>query len=99
MQAQQLVALQGVAGHVSLHAYAHALHYMCYFWHHAAALLYSHIHKLTFYSLWCIILCHLCAQYHPKVILEAWKICVLPYFNVRMVGKESEISCTSTKNA
>ena len=46
MQAQQLVALQAVAGHVSLQAYAHALQYLYYLWHHAAGLLYSDIHEV-----------------------------------------------------
>ena len=48
VQAQHLVVLQAVAGWVSLQAYAYALHYVCYFWHHLAALLYSHIHEVEF---------------------------------------------------
>ena len=49
VQAQHLVALQAVAGQVSLQAYAHAQYYLCYFWHHLGALLYSHIHDIEFF--------------------------------------------------
>ena len=45
VQAQQLVVLQAVTGNESLQAYAHALHYLCYFWHRVAALLFSDIHE------------------------------------------------------
>ena len=49
VQAQHLVVLQAVARQMSLQAYAHAPHHLCYFWHHLAALLYSHIHDIDFF--------------------------------------------------
>ena len=99
VQAWQLVALQAVAGQVSLQAYYHSLHYLCYFWHHAVALLYSDIHEVELlFNLVHNAMLFL-SSISPQSFLEAWKVCVSPYFNARMGSKESEISCTSTENA